>query len=128
MEDTKTEQRVDTHVIDDMIEKGVGVGTKIEITLSKDAAFYDGSTPAPTINPMGYEKFDDKYLDQSDKRPGLTVRGFVWKFDEVNGRVTVVNMWPVPGKGWADDAVYRFVESDVIASYIAEIPKTKAPK
>ena len=123
MNKEQSEQRVDTHVIDDMIKKGVGVGAKIEITLTQDAAFYNGATHAPTVNATGYEKFDPQYHDTNDMRPGMTIRGFVYKFQE--DRVTLVNAWPKPKEGRAEDLLYRYVQNDVISSYIAEVPGSK---
>jgi len=123
MENIQTEQRVNTTVIDDMTKKGVGVGAKIEITLSKDAAFYNGATCAPTVNATGYERFDPEYHDKNYMRPGMTIRGFVYKFED--DRVTIVNAWPLPNKGRAEDLLYRYVQNDVIASYTAEVPGSK---
>ena len=115
------ETLVNTKVIDDMIKENIVPGTKIEITLNEDAAFYDGSTPAPTTNPMGYEKFDAKYHEERDKRPNMHVVGFVNQFKK--DRLSLVNVWPLPLKAWAYDVTYIFVHNDVIASYIADVPK-----
>ena len=73
-----------------MQEADINLGSKVEITLREGAQWYDGSTPAPTVNPQGYcapEEDEGKMTDD----PGMLCIGYVGQFE--NNRVTIAPMW-----------------------------------
>jgi len=63
--------------ITEMKEKEVDLGKLVEITLYKNAEFYDGYTPAPTTNPMGYD-----FGENMTAEPGSRHVGYVHKIND----------------------------------------------
>ncbi len=106
----------DTRIIDIMESKGLVPGAKLEITLLKDAAYYDGSTPAPTHNMEGYEKFDPAYHDDNDLRSNAKVVGFVYSINKENGRIVLTSSISNESKNTRDRKVF-YVQNDAIFDY-----------
>lgn len=102
-----------------MRDADINLGTRVEIIIKEGAEWYNGWTPAPTVNPTGYCVPDD--ASQLTDKPGLCGVGYVGEFKD--DRVTLAPTW---GRGdWRDKCrdgpVYRagsyFVEADVIHSF-----------
>ena len=108
-----------SHMLTLMKEQGLKKGTLLEVTLAKDAAWYNGDTPAPTTNQRGYERYDPEYFNESDLRSGMRVGGFVCGIDYHQGRVLLKPTWhSLPGKeATIYDLGAYFVESNVIADF-----------
>lgn len=58
--------------IQEMREAGVDLGKLVEVTLFQGAEFYDDYTPAPTVNPMGYDP-----SEEMSPEPGFKFSGYV---------------------------------------------------
>lgn len=90
--------RFNTHLLERMIKgslidtKKLYEGSNVVLSLSNDAVWYDGSTPAPTVNMQGYELF--KGESKEDLRPGERITARVYKIDLDEGRLILSSAFP----------------------------------
>ncbi len=89
----------------DRIRAQHDVGSRLELTLFEGAEYYDGSTPAPTVNMQGYDP-----TDKMTKNPGMKVTGYVVRYDThpESGRVVMTptsgeKPWPNLGTWYVDE-------------------------
>ena len=91
----------------EMEKNGIASGTSLEITLTQDAACYEGYDSTGSDS---YSKYSNVH-NESRKRPEYKVTGFVHELE--NNKLVLCNVFPIP----LGTARSTSISYDVIDSY-----------
>ena len=102
-------------ILDRMQAEGFGEGSRVEIILKKGAEYYNGYTPAPTVNPQGFDPTEEMVNE-----PGAKFSGYITRFrtDDDIRRVTIAFGWDSDQRDdWKPQLKTLYFEEETIFSY-----------
>jgi hypothetical protein len=100
--------------ISQMRADGFKEGSRIEIILKKGAEYYNGYTPAPTVNPEGFDPAEEMVNE-----PGARYSGYIAQFrqDQRVNSVTLAFGWDENADRWKPQTKTLYFEEETIFSY-----------